>query len=438
MIFDIETLRRKVLARYPWFGSVAAGLEYEESETVRTTSGDGKTIYYNPAWLSELSMEAQIFALAHELCHVAFHHIRRSRGKDPVIWKKATDAVVNQLLKWDGLELPPYAIDDPEALDLDAEDYYGILLEQKLAMDLIEGTMQKPRGSGGGDRPEGEDGEGEKRSGGEDEDDHGMWEDAAEEEQQEEEDREEKLREELARIQEMMEDSGEQPDSGEDPDEGDKEDEEDEEQEKALVSQKVSQAGNSVDPDLRVIEDIGSAGPVIDWRMILRETVNHGVDWSMEHAILEDGIVRPILEECPMPETEIVLDTSWSVDDELLRNFLRECRHILHRSRLWAGCFDTVFYGFHEIRTDEDIESMPLEGGGGTDFDVATGAFSLRADNRIIFTDGEAPMPQEPLDCVWMVYGGEKIEPPGGRVIHITDEQMQRLGLRSREGSVTG
>ena len=128
-----------------------------------------------------------------------------------------------------------------------------------------------------------------------------------------------------------------------------------------------------------------------------------------------------------MPETEIVLDTSWSVDDELLRNFLRECRNILQRSRVWAGCFDTVFYGFHEIRTEEDIEQMPLEGGGGTDFNAAAGAFSLRVDNRIIFTDGEADMPGEALDAVWMVYGDKAIDPPGGRVIHITEEQLERL-----------
>ena len=42
---------------------------------------------------------------------------------------------------------------------------------------------------------------------------------------------------------------------------------------------------------------------------------------------------------------------SSSVDDNLLRNFLRECKNILKFSRLRAGCFDTLFYGFQEIRT---------------------------------------------------------------------------------------
>ena len=109
---------------------------------------------------------------------------------------------------------------------------------------------------------------------------------------------------------------------------------------------------------------------------------------------------------------------------------MRECRNILPLSKLKAGCFDTVFYGFQDIQTEEDIENMVFEGGGGTDFDTAAGAFSMRVDNRIIFTDGQAPMPQEPLNAIWMVYGDEEIAPPGGTVIHITPEQLARLSER--------
>lgn len=128
-----------------------------------------------------------------------------------------------------------------------------------------------------------------------------------------------------------------------------------------------------------------------------------------------------------MPETEIVLDTSWSVDEDLLRNFLRECKNILQLSKLKAGCFDTVFYGFHDIRTEEDIEEMPFEGGGGTDFNAAAEAFTMRVDNRIIFTDGEADMPDQPLNAIWVVYGDKTIDPEGGTVIHITPEQLEFL-----------
>jgi len=187
----------------------------------------------------------------------------------------------------------------------------------------------------------------------------------------------------------------------------------------------VSDAGNSINRDTRTVPGIGSALPVIDWRAALRDTIVHDVDWSFANALLEDGVVRPALKEQTMPETEIVLDTSWSVDEELLRKFLRECKNILLRSKLRVGCFDTTFYGFHDILTEQDIDDMAFEGGGGTDFNAAAGAFSLRVDNRIIFTDGKAPMPEMAPEAIWMVYGDEKINPVNGTVIHITPEHWE-------------
>ena len=72
---------------------------------------------------------------------------------------------------------------------------------------------------------------------------------------------------------------------------------------------------------------------------------------------------------------------------------------------------------------------MRFDGGGGTDFDVAVGAFSRRVENKIIFTDGEASMPDMSLDAIWIVFGGERINPKGGKVINITPEQLDRLYL---------
>ena len=196
---------------------------------------------------------------------------------------------------------------------------------------------------------------------------------------------------------------------------------------KEAISKQASQAGTSTNRDVRIVNDIGTAKPIVDWRYVLREAIKHDVDWSYKNATLEDGVVTANLEEQPMPETEIVLDTSGSINEVLLKNFLRECKNILQHTKLKVGCFDTEFYGFHEIRTEEDIENMEFVGGGGTDFDVAVGAFSRRVENKIIFTDGEASMPDMPLDAIWIVFGGERINPKGWKVIHITPEQLDRL-----------
>ena len=70
--------------------------------------------------------------------------------------------------------------------------------------------------------------------------------------------------------------------------------------------------------------------------------------------------------------------------------------------------------------------SFPI--GGGTDFDVAVNAFSRRATNKIIFTDGFAKMPRkEERGVIWIVFGDEKIHPRGGKVINIQGDQLRRL-----------
>ena len=173
--------------------------------------------------------------------------------------------------------------------------------------------------------------------------------------------------------------------------------------------------------------DIGSSKLLIDWRYVLREAIQYDVDWSYKNAYVEDGVVNANLEEQPIPETEIVLDTSGSINEVLLKNFLRECKNILIQSRVKVGCFDTEFYGFHDIRTKEDIETMEFVGGGGTNFDVAVGAFTKRVENKIIFTDGKARMPNMKVDAIWVVFGNEKINPEGGKVIHIDKEALSKL-----------
>ena len=92
-----------------------------------------------------------------------------------------------------------------------------------------------------------------------------------------------------------------------------------------------------------------------------------------------------------------------------------------------VGCFDTKFYGFTMIKKESDIDNMKFRGGGGTDFSVAIDAFSRRVENKIIFTDGWAHMPEKSLDAIWIVFGGRKINPKGGRVININEEQLNRL-----------
>ena len=444
MKYDIAALKRKMLVKYPFFGSVVASVGYKENKDILTAGTDGETIYYNPEYLESLSVEEQIFVFAHEVCHIAFNHILRSEGKDPELWNIATDGVINQFLKRDGLKMTKGGVDIAEAINYDAEQLYEKLLQEKQQRqqqqqngdggqsgdNQQQSQSQQQNSSGGGSSQEqdkqsqeqsgggsGEDSQEEEKQQDVGHDTHSMWEQAVKKHKEEQE------KTELEKKQEELEGMGEKDAFKKNLEDKKKQLEE----LKEAISKQASQAGTSTNRDVRAVNDIETAKPIIDWRYVLRETIKYDVDWSYKNATLEDGVVVANLEEQPMPETEIVLDTSDSINEVLLKNFLRECKNILQHTKLKVGCFDTEFYGFHEIRTEEDIENMRFEGGGGTDFDVAVGAFSRRVENKIIFTDGEASMPDMPLDAIWIVFGGERINPKGGRVIHITPEQLDRL-----------
>ena len=474
MKYDIAALKRKMLVKYPFFGSVVASVDYKENKDIPTAGTDGETIYYNPKYLESLSVEEQTFIFAHEVCHIAFNHILRSEGKDPELWNIATDGVINQFLKRDGLKMALGGVDMAEAINYDAEQLYEKLLQEKQQRQQQNGqgnnqseqgnqqqNQQQSSGSSQGENGQQQSqqqnssnsGNSQEQSGGDSgkdlqeedkskqdvgHDTHSMWEQAVKKhkEQQEKSDKKESLldkllgkdakekeKNELEKKQEELESMGEKDAFKKNLEDKKKQLEE----LKEAISKQASQAGTSTNRDVRIVNDIGTAKPIVDWRYVLREAIKYDVDWSYKNATLEDGVVTANLEEQPMPETEIVLDTSGSINEVLLKNFLRECKNILQHTKLKVGCFDTEFYGFHEIRTEEDIENMEFVGGGGTDFDVAVGAFSRRVENKIIFTDGEASMPDMPLDAIWIVFGGERINPKGGKVIHITPEQLDRL-----------
>ncbi len=461
---NIESIKRRLLVKYPFFGSVVANSNFIAEPSVETAGTDGENIYYNPNFIESITDDQQTFILAHEICHIAFNHIFRSEGKDEYLWNIATDSVINAYLKQDGLPIVEGGVDITEASNYDAEEMYKKLLEEKKQQqqpnEQCNGQNQKgsqqqsgnneqqsqpQQSSSSGESSQEQDKQSQEQNcGGSAEDSqkeekqqdvghdtHSMWDKAIEKRHQEEQsqlqqldenqnkEQEKKKNEEIKKLTEL----------------GEKETfkqnkitrkKQLEKLRKALASQ--SHGHRSItNSERRNITDIGTSEPLIDWRRLLKEAVKYDVDWSYQNAGIEDGVVTAYLEEMPRPETEIVLDTSGSIDETLLRNFLRECKNILQTSKVKVGCFDTQFYGFTEIKDVSDIDNLEFYGGGGTNFDVAVNAFTRRVENKIIFTDGYANMPSTPIDAIWIVFSGIKINPVGGKVIHINDEQLDRL-----------
>ena len=515
MDVEIEKIKRKLLVKYPLFGSVVVNLNYIQNKECTTMGTDGKTVYYNPEYLANLTEDEQLFLFAHEICHVAFEHISRSNGKDKKIWNIAADAVINAFLQKDGLPIVKGAVNMPEAINYNVEELYEKLLKEKrtnlleIPINIKNDINQDNVKINNNENSENEDGEtkinasnegiekvkseelnsnyGEKESdinankstdkteigstekieqlgqtennlesslnensGNQKENenfeyDNSMSETSNNKRNQELEGQEVAEEKEKDRIKENdgIIQNNKEEDENKLGREGERENlenvvknpskiqeidafvqnsnkrKENLEEIKKALERKAIGAKKATMSVNRIINKIGASSTKIDWRNLLREATNLNIDWSYKNASIENGVVTPHIEDLPKPITEILLDTSGSVSEELLRNFLRECMHILKNSRVKVGCFDTKFYGFQEIHTKEDIENMKFVGHGLTNFYTAVNAFSRNAENKIIFTDGKAIIPEKFMNIIWVIFGDTKIKPNGGKVIYI-------------------
>ena len=455
MSTDIVDIKRKLLIKYPTFGSTIANLEFQANSSIVSAGTNGKIIFYNPKFLDNLSEKQQVSVFAHQVCHVAFEHILRCKGKDKRLWDIATDSVINALLKQDGLPIIEGGVDIPEAIDYDAEEMYNKLLKEKKNKEQQGSHMKSEQQSSQDQQPSQGESEqqgsqkqqgsreesGQKNSQGQQnsqvksgqqsnqgqqnsqsqQDDivdntHSLWEEVLEDIEAERE-----VQEENSKFVEQ----GERETFKQNKIERSRQLQELSER---LASESAQEAGYGLQREKKKLSDIGTATSLIDWRRLLRQSIKYDEEYTRKYARMRNGYFRYRVEQIPMSESEILLDTSGSVSEILLKNFLRECKNILDNSKVKVGCFNAEFHGFTELKRPEDIDNMWFPIGGGTNFNVAVDAFSTRAQNKIIFTDGRAPMPNRTVKgVIWIVFGNAEIEPKGGKVINITGKQLKRL-----------
>ncbi len=405
---------------------------------------------YNPKFLETLPEQQQVFLFAHEVCHVAFEHIYRSEGKDKKIWNIATDSVINALLKQDGLDMIEGGVDIPEAVNYDAEEMYNKLLnekkEQENSQDNQEQQINQEQQTSQDNQNQQQTSQGQQDLEDKEEendighDTHSLWEKAIKErkeEQQRKQGQAESQGQENKETNEKEQERRNAEEKSKIAQQGEKETFKQNKKERnkqlqelseELVKKSSHKAGNGIQREGKKLSDIGIAVPLIDWRRLLRQAIKYDEEYTRKNARIRNGYFRYRVEQIPIHETEILLDTSGSVSEVLLKNFLRECKNILNTSKVKVGCFNTEFHGFTELKKPEDIDNMRFPIGGGTNFDVAVEAFSRKAPNKIIFTDGEADMPRKEVrNVIWVVFGNEKINPRGGKVINITGEQLRKL-----------
>ena len=183
--------------------------------------------------------------------------------------------------------------------------------------------------------------------------------------------------------------------------------------------EKNRQEGDLQGAQEREIEDPGLAKAVAGLSDLIEPSMQLDYDWFPADRI-RNGILIERFRPYPVPHAEILLDTSASIDKDLLKAFVMGVRELLSEDAVVrVGCFDTEFYGFQEVRSEKDISELEIKGAGGTNFETAVRAFTGDAETKIIFTDGYAEMPETRCDAIWLVYSDTPVDPPGGIVLYV-------------------
>ena len=433
MDINIRKVIAEVIHRYNFLGEVFASVqiipdyncyEYHGNPSMLASR---KKIFYHPDFVASLNREQLIFAFAHEGCHILLKHLERAKGKDPKLWNTAADAIINAQLKKDHFELIEGCVDRIDAIDYSTEQYYQKLLEEKKNFENNSSNSNQENENY------------KKYEVGHDT--HSNWytdeKELEEREKSNSDSSDNKNSNEHNQKSEEQSQNKQKGTSNEEKFDDVKVFQENRRAEKQrleklrknLVENMLLAAGKNTNSNSLTLGFVGDKTNIIKWQKLLIDDTKIEEDWSFLNATIEDGVVVPHLEEQPNPETEILIDTSGSVSNNLVKNFLRECKSLLQTSKIRVGCFDTQFYGFQDIQSEEDIDNFTIIGRGGTDFNVAVNSFSGRAENKIIFTDGASSMPDKELNAIWIVYDSGKINPKGGRVIYISQEQLQELNL---------
>lgn len=142
--------RTALVIEQPFFGTLAMHLVVRQSTACTTMATDGKSLWYNPAFLDrpENTPEVIRFIWAHEVMHCALGHHTRRVARDPIIWNVACDHVVNLILQKAGFTIPPNRYCDAAYEGLTAEQVYRILTQPQQQDDQDEDDQQDPQDAG--------------------------------------------------------------------------------------------------------------------------------------------------------------------------------------------------------------------------------------------------------------------------------------------------
>lgn len=321
----------------PFFGSLATRLEpVDASAWMKTVGTDGRKFYFNREYIKSLSKGQVVWTICHLIYHMAYGHLERRNGKNKKLWDMANDYIINysienELVKSGYAERPAGALYSEKYTDeYSSEELYRILEENSVQIKVPLDEHLDLLG-------EDEDGDGAGYTVTVVGDENGPP---------------QLTDSDIANIRMEMQ---------------------------SAIMNAINSCENQGDVPAgirRLIKDLTS--PIMDWRALLEAHIQSQVkgDYTLTVPSRRSwiyGVILPSQNYTKQIDVSVCIDTSGSMTDQMLRDFLSEVKGIMETFedftlRLWT--FDTQVYNpklFTPYNLDEIMEYDP-KGGGGTHF----------------------------------------------------------------------
>ena len=202
----------------------------------------------------------------------------------------------------------------------------------------------------------------------------------------------------------------------------------------AEMKQKITAAMNiakMAGKETSIIQDeiIKLIQPKIDWQEVLNrflaEVVKNDYSWKRPNAkYIQLGIYIPILDGMEIGRCIFAMDTSSSVDRELLAEIVSEIKQASSMFRFPVTVIhcDTQIRGVEELEPDNEITP---KGRGGTDFRPPfdyVNEHDIMPKALIYLTDGDCddfPDYYPEYEVLWVIYNNKRFKPPFGEVLYV-------------------
>lgn len=372
----ISHAKSKLLIEYPLFGTIASKLETVVNDDIEAFKSNGITLEYNSDFLASLESAELEFVLANGAMHAALKYQNRKQNRSGWLWQMACDYAINDMLVQNGMSRPYQAPYSKRFAGLYAEEIYA-----ELKADILRDELEY--------EADNEEDVEQKRD----------------QERQERESSQAAQREEELLKEELFSEFAE-----------------------AILEGEAAQ--NALPEGIERFFKIGHASQ-IDWREELKAAIDAHFknDFTLlppSKKLLYEGIYLP----SNISQTfrlVIAIDSSGSIDDALLGEFLSEVNFLMsfiaHYQIELIVCDEKI--RSHTTFYSGDILACEVQGGGATDFRPVFEFIEREFDDvrlLLYFTDLDGVFPTEPpsYEVKWVINSHAK-EPPFGVCIALSE-----------------